>query len=90
MQAWVEGLNWVFETLGSCDVLIYSDSEFLVLGVADPTRGRKANKDLWFDLDAAIEQHSYVEPIWVKGHHESYYNRLVDQLAGNTRKAARE
>lgn len=90
MQAWVEGLNWVFEELGACDVLVYSDSEFVVLGVEDPLRSRKANADLWFDLDAAIEQHSYVEPIWVKGHHESHYNRLVDELAGNARKAARE
>ncbi len=90
MQAWIEGLNWLFEELGSCDVLVYSDSEFLVLGVGDPLRARRANPDLWFDLDAVIEQHSYVEPIWVKGHHESHYNRLVDELAGNVRKAARE
>ncbi len=89
MQAWIEGLNWVFKELGPCDVLVYSDSEYLVLGVADPLRARKANRDLWFDLDVAIEQHSYVEPIWVKGHHESHYNRLVDELAGQARKEGR-
>ena len=90
MQAWVEGLNWVFEVLGSCDVLVYSDSEFVVLGVEDPARTRRANRDLWFDLDSVLEKHSYVEPIWVKGHADSHYNRLVDELAGNARKAARE
>lgn len=90
MQAWIEGLQWVLDELGPCEVLVYSDSEYLVLGVKEPSRARRANLDLWFDLDAAIEQHSYVEPIWVKGHHESHYNRLVDQLAGNARKLARD
>ena len=90
MQAWIEGLNWVFEELGSCEILIYSDSEYLVLGVTEPQRARRANLDLWFDLDQALEQHSYVEPIWVKGHADSHYNKLVDELAGNARKAARE
>ena len=90
MQAWIEGLNWVFEELGSCELLIYSDSEFVVLGVADPERTRKANVDLWEELDAALERHGYIEPIWVKGHADSHYNRLVDELAGNARKAARE
>jgi len=90
MQAWIEGLNHMFKTLGSCELLMYSDSQYVVLGTSDRTRKRRVNKDLWFELDSAIDQHEYVESIWVKGHHESYYNHLVDELAGNARKQGLE
>lgn len=86
MQAWVEGLNHLVETLGPCNVLVYSDSEYVGLGAMDRQRARKKNEDLWFEIDDAIEQHKYVEFVWVKGHHESHYNQLVDELAGNARK----
>lgn len=87
MQAWVEGLNHLVETLGPCNVLVYSDSEYVGLGAMDPTRARKKNRDLWGDIDDAMGRHEYAEFVWVKGHHESLYNHLVDELAGNARKA---
>lgn len=87
MQAWIEGLNNLVGTLGPCDVLVYSDSQYVGLGAMDPSRARKKNRDLWSEIDAAIEQHESVEFVWVKGHHESHYNQLADELAGNARKA---
>lgn len=86
MQAWIEGLNYLLGTLGPCDVLIYSDSEYVGLGAMDPSRTRKKNKDLWKEIDEAIDQHAFVEFVWVKGHHESHYNQLADELAGNARR----
>lgn len=86
MQAWVEGLNRLVDTLGPCDVLVYSDSQYTGYGAMDPTRARKKNRDLWKEIDEAIDQHRSVEFVWVKGHHESHYNHLVDELAGNARK----
>ena len=89
MQAWIEGLQWVLDELGPCEILVYSDSEYLVLGVKEPSRARRANPDLWFHLDGLLDKHEYVEPVWVKGHADSHYNRLVDELAGQPRKAQR-
>lgn len=90
MQAWVEGLDHVFKTLGSCEVLVYCDSEYIVNGIIDRHRNRNKNRDMWHAIEDAIEQHEYVEPIWIKGHSKSYYNGLADQLAGNARKAGLE
>jgi ribonuclease HI len=56
----------------------------------DMTRSRKMNRDLWGDIDESIDAHGYVEFVWVKGHGDSHYNQLVDELAGNARKAALE
>jgi ribonuclease HI len=90
MQAWVEGLNYLVGTLGPCDVLVYSDSQYVGYGAMDRTRKRKKNCDLWNEIDEAIEQHRSVEFVWVKGHHESHYNKLVDELAGNARRKGLE
>lgn len=85
-QAWIEGLDYIAETLGPCDVLVYSDSQYVVLGAKDKRRKRKVNLDLWDELDEAMDQHTYVECKWVRGHSVSYYNQLADELAGQARK----
>jgi ribonuclease HI len=86
MQAWIEGLNYLIRTFGPCDVLVYSDSQYVGLGAMDRTRARKKNGDLWTEIDEVIDSHRSVEFVWVKGHHESCYNQLVDELAGQARK----
>jgi ribonuclease HI len=90
MQAWIEGLNHLVETLGPCSVLVYSDSQYVGNGALrlypSPDMGRSKNQDLWIEIDEAIDQHQSVEFVWVKGHHESRYNQLVDELAGNARR----
>jgi ribonuclease HI len=90
MQAWVEGLDYLAGTLGPCDVLVYSDSQYTGYGAMDPTRTRKKNRDLWIEIDEVIEQHLSVEFVWVKGHRDSHYNQLVDELAGNARKMGQQ
>lgn len=87
LTAWIEGLKSLYRSLGPCDVLVYSDSQYVGLGAMDPGRKRKMNVDLWEDLDSAVARHSYVEFVWVKGHDDSYYNHFVDELAGEARKA---
>jgi ribonuclease HI len=89
MTAWIKGLDHLFESLGSCDVLVYSDSQYVGYGAMDRKRARRRNKGLWVSIDLAIDQHRYIEFVWVKGHHDSHYNQLVDELAGNARKQGR-
>lgn len=89
MQAWIEGLTFLYRAHGAIDVLVYSDSEYVGLGITDRKRKRNSNVDLWLALDEAFDRHSYVEFIHVKGHQVdgSYYNDLVDQMAGEARQA---
>lgn len=86
LWAWVKGLNYLIGTLGPCDVLVYSDSQYVGYGAMDRTRARKKNQDLWVNIDDVIDRHNSVEFVWVKGHHESHYNDVVDKLAGQARR----
>lgn len=85
LMAVIDALIHLFETYGSCCILIYSDSEYVVLGCRDPNRVRRKNKDLWNKLDAAIRSHEYIEWNHVRGHSDSHYNDVADKLAGEAR-----
>lgn len=85
MQAWVEGLNTLAEDYGPCVVLVYCDSQIVGRGFTGEYK-RKANLDLWSELDEAVERHEYIEWVWVKGHGDSYYNDMADKLASKARK----
>lgn len=87
MQAWIEGLNYVYDTYGPCDVLVYSDSEYVGLGATDRTRKRNNNVDLWVAIDEAIRLHNSFEFVHVRGHADSHYNCEVDRYAGEARQA---
>ena len=80
-------LHDVFLMLGESDVLVYSDSQYVVLGASDRTRKRKVNQDLWNDLDRWVDRHHSVEFIHVHGHRDSLYNCMADKLAGEARMA---
>lgn len=86
MTAWIKGLQ-ALHALGPCEVLVYSDSEYVGLGAMDRTRNRRKNIDLWLELDEAIGLHEYVEFEFIKGHTGHHYNEAVDKLAGEARKA---
>lgn len=86
MQAWIEGLKYLTNAYGACEVLVYSDSQYVGLGAMEPQRSRKKNKAHWKALDEAIDVHDYVEFCWVKGHNDSRYNKAVDKMAGEARK----
>lgn len=74
------------EKVGPADVLVYSDSQYVVLGATDITRKRNKNISWWKSLDRAIEDHNYVRFEHIKGHIGNKYNEQADKLAGNARK----
>lgn len=75
-----------------CDVVLYSDSQYLIKGVTQWMKAWKRkgwktvdkkpvkNQDLWIELDKLIERHS-VRWIWVKGHAGHSENEVCDVLA---------
>lgn len=86
LMAPAKGLERMFELYGSCNVLIYSDSQYVVLGATDKTRKRHKNKQFWRALDEAIAKHDYVEFTHVYGHNDHFYNEMADDLAGKARR----
>lgn len=62
-----------------CSVRLHSDSQYLVNTMTLGWK-RRANLDLWEQLDKAAEPHE-VEWIWVRGHANSEENNLVDLAA---------
>ncbi len=75
----------------SCQVDIYTDSEYLKRGISEwlprwrarnwkRKGGVLANVDLWQALDALIQKHT-VEWHWVRGHSSDRNNQRVDRLA---------
>lgn len=69
------------------DLLVYSDSEYVVLGWNDKTRKRNKNKVEWY----ATEQHrgnwGSITMEHVKGHAGHEFNELADKLAGEARRS---
>lgn len=86
LTAPTEALNELADEFGACDLLVYSDSEYVVLGCNDTTRKRKKNADCWEALDEAINRHNVVVFEHVKGHSDSVYNEMADELAGGARR----
>jgi ribonuclease HI len=86
LQAPAEALKHLYLEYGPIAVLVYSDSEYVVLGCNDSSRARNKNKGYWKALDKAINHHTLVEFIHVKGHNDHLYNEMADDLAGKARK----
>lgn len=87
LTAAVEGLEYLHNEYGLLDVLVYSDSEHLVLGCNDKSRKRIKNRDCWAELDEMIGRHRLVEFEHVRGHQDNTYNNLADKLAGEARRS---
>lgn len=76
----------------SSDVIVYSDSQYVLTGITDWIHGWKRNgwknskkkpvinSDLWKELDAEVAKHD-IEWIWVRGHMGDEGNELADDLA---------
>lgn len=88
LQAALEGLK---ELSQSCEVTLFTDSEYLKRGVTEWLEGWKArhwrrkcgelaNADLWQALDAELEKHQ-ISWHWVRGHSGNRKNERVDRLA---------
>jgi ribonuclease HI len=86
LHAPTDALNRLYKCFGPCNVLIYSDSEYVVLGCNDLSRSRKKNQNWWRRLSEAIALHHYVEWNHVRGHSDNFYNGLADKLAGEARR----
>jgi ribonuclease HI len=94
ITAVIEGLNALKEP---CDVLLVSDSQYLLNGVLSwrftwrengwmrkPKEGQERpvlNVDLWRELDALANRHK-IRGKWVKGHSGNADNERCDELAG--------
>lgn len=66
----------------SSDVTVYSDSAYVVNTYNEGWKSKeKSNSDLWQRLDEAINKHSSVKFILVKGHCNVEYNEMADRLA---------
>ena len=66
----------------SSDVIIYSDSTYVVNTYNEGWKSKeKSNSDLWQRLDEAINKHSSVKFVLVKGHCNVEYNEMADRLA---------
>ncbi len=80
MSAIIEALRFLYENdFQQEDITVYSDSNLIVQTL---NRGwkRKANIDLWEELDHLNEE-MQVEYIWVKAHHTNHWNNECDKLA---------
>ncbi len=86
LHAPAQALQWLHDKLGPIEVLIHSDSQYVVLGSQDRNRIRKKNRDLWTRLDSISDAHKFVEWLHIRGHSGHEYNELVDKLAGEARK----
>lgn len=68
------------------DLLVYSDSEYVVLGLNDKTRKRNTNHDYWKAAEQYIGNYRSVTFEHVRGHAGHEFNELADKLAGEARR----
>ncbi len=80
MFAIIEALRFLYENdFQREDITLYSDSNLIVQTLNQGWK-RKANLDLWEELDHLNEE-LQVEYVWVKAHHTNRWNNEVDKLA---------
>ncbi len=84
----IMGLAEIGAVYGATEVYVSSDSQYVVKGITDRTRARRANVDLWDLLDNVVDSHVRVHFDHVRGHTGVEGNEIADDLAGNARKAA--
>lgn len=68
------------------DLLVYSDSEYAVLGLNNKSRKRNKNRDYWQATEQYIGNYQSVTFEHVKGHAGHEFNELADKLAGEARR----
>lgn len=90
LYAMIDCLEFILDACGPSDIVVYSDSQYAILGITDRTRARKVNKDLWKALDYVTDAHSSVKYEHVRGHKGNLGNELADEIAGRARKERQE
>jgi ribonuclease HI len=68
-------------------VVVRSDSELLVKTLKRQY-GRKANLDLWRELDREVARFPAISFEWVRGHAGDRYNEMADQLANRAMRSS--
>ncbi|MFA5828884.1 MAG: ribonuclease H [Candidatus Gracilibacteria bacterium] len=80
MLAVIEALKFIVENkLQNSEINLYSDSNLIIQSLNQGWK-RKANKDLWEELDELAEGLD-VNYIWVKGHAKNKWNNECDKHA---------
>lgn len=80
MIAVIEALRYLHENhMQNMDVILHSDSNLIVKTLNEGWK-RKANLDLWEELDELNEELS-VKFIWIRGHNNHKWNEEVDRIA---------
>lgn len=97
LEAAIQALNYAFETLSVKEVVLYSDSKYVVQGSTlwlsgwkkrgwKRRKGAVKNQDQWERMAAILEKHgNKTEICWIKGHNGNKYNDLADSLANEAR-----
>jgi ribonuclease HI len=89
LTAVVMALESLAEMEGVEDVLVVSDSAYVVDGFNDKTRARNKNGDLWGYLETAAATFRVIEFEHIHGHQkgvEGYWNNCADKAAVAARK----
>lgn len=93
LMAVINALEYILSKpeTSSCNVAVYIDSQYVKNGITSwihtwkkngwktSSKGAVKNKELWEQLDNAVQKLS-IRWTWVKGHSGVKYNELVDQL----------
>ena len=76
----IEALRYIHDQkLQSAALTLYSDSNLVIQTLLQGWK-RKANLDLWEELDALNEELD-VQYVWVRGHHRNHWNNECDKVA---------
>lgn len=90
LTAVLEAIRYVNEDTPT--VSIYSDSQYVVKAVnegwlknwlrKDPTLSKRANGELFFQLQHELNMKPNVKLVWVRGHNGNKWNERADEVAG--------
>ncbi len=82
MTAVIEALRYVdHQKLHKAQITLYSDSSLVIQTLLQGWK-RKANLDLWEEMDELNEELD-VDFVWVKGHAKNHWNNECDKVAQN-------
>jgi len=89
MTAVIEALRYInHQQLHDAEIILYSDSNLVIQTLLQGWK-RKANKDLWEELDE-LNEGLDIDYQWVKGHAKNHWNNECDKIAQKEADLARK
>lgn len=97
MMAVIAAMRFMHKRIGASNLLIYSDSQYVIKGITQWIYGWKKNgwftsagkpvknAALWQQMEAARNLHQITRFEWVRGHDGNKFNEMADTLAVNNR-----